>query len=65
MPNIVEDVLSVTADAFEKLVRDDRTIAPEFIKLLKNGQTPYVFRLLDNTIPGGYMLMVRVEPQPT
>ena len=63
--NTVEDCLSATADTFEKLVQDDNALVAQFTKLLKNGQTPYVFRLLDNTIPGGYMLIVRVEPQPT
>ena len=64
--NTVEDCLSATADTFERLVQNDPALGNEFLTLLKNGQTPFVLRLLDNTLkPGAYALLVRVEKQPT
>jgi len=61
MGNTVEAALSETADTFEELVNSDNALAADFRKLLQNGQTPFVYRLLDHSIPG-YSLLIRVEP---
>lgn len=62
--NDVEACLSQTADYFEKTVQSDSALGTAFIELLVANKKPFVFRLLDNTIPGGYMLTIQVEPQP-
>lgn len=63
--NSVESCLSQTADYFEKTVQADPALGNEFIALLNAGNTPFVYRLLDNTLkPGKYMLTIKVEAQP-
>lgn len=62
--NTVEQCLSETADYFEKMVQLDVALGNEFQALLEAGKKPFVFRLLDNSLPSGYMLTIQVEPQP-
>ena len=63
--NTVEQCLSDTADYFEGRLSGDPALGNEFEALLKAGKKPFVFRMLDNVLPAGYMLTVSVSPQPT
>ena len=48
--DIVETILSSTADFFEKSLDDEAKKA--FRELINNGQKPRVVRLLDHSLPG-------------
>lgn len=62
--NEVESAFSAASDAFEEYVRTHPQARLDLLELLNRQPGPSHWRLLDNTLGQGWMLEMKISPQP-